>query len=95
LLTALSNSRWINYIEFGKRKTMLSSSMGLVVCKLNLQGHILKSNNLVLDGRPNIEAINSNVFGELMLHRVLHNTDSTSTVKVHMRRGGESNTKIS
>jgi hypothetical protein len=24
-----SNSRWINYIEFGKKKTMLSSSMGL------------------------------------------------------------------
>jgi hypothetical protein len=25
----LSNSRWIKYIEFGKKKTMLSSSMSL------------------------------------------------------------------
>jgi hypothetical protein len=25
----LSNSRWINHIEFGKKKTMLSLSMGL------------------------------------------------------------------
>jgi hypothetical protein len=28
-LTPLSNSRWIKYIEFGKKKIMLSSSMSL------------------------------------------------------------------
>jgi hypothetical protein len=30
-----------------------------------------------------------------MLHRVLSNTDSTSTVTMHRHRGGEGNTKIS
>ena len=76
---------------------MQSSSIGLdkLFCKLNLRGHILKSNNRVLDGRPNIEAIHSNVFGELMLHWVLSNTDSTGIVTMHRCRGGESNTKVS
>ncbi|KAG8083382.1 hypothetical protein GUJ93_ZPchr0015g6901 [Zizania palustris] len=69
---------------------MLSSSMGLgkQVSKLNLRGHILKSNYLVLDRRPNIEAINFNMFGEFMLHWVLSNTNSIGTVTVHRRRGG-------
>jgi hypothetical protein len=40
---------------------------------------------------PNIEAIHSTLFGELMFHRVLNNTD---TVTVHRHRG-ESNTKVS
>jgi hypothetical protein len=48
-----------------------------------------------LDARLNTEAIYSNVFGELMFHRVLSYTDSTSTVTMHGRRGGESNSKIS
>jgi hypothetical protein len=55
----------------------------------------LKINNLLLDAILNIEAIYTNVFGELMLHRVLSNTYSTSIVTVHKCRRGESNTKVS
>jgi hypothetical protein len=57
--------------------------LGKQVWKLNLQWHILESNNLVQYSRPSIEAIHSNVFGELMLHRVLSNTHSTSTITAH------------
>jgi len=76
---------------------MLSSSMclGKQICKLELRGHIPKRNHLILHCRPNVEAVNTNVFGELMLHRILSNTNGTGTVRVHRRRGGESNTKVS
>jgi hypothetical protein len=69
--------------------------LGKKVCKLNLQKNILKTNNLVPYSGSNVEAIHSNMFGELMLHRILSNTDSTSSVTLHRCRGGESNTKIS
>jgi hypothetical protein len=63
-------------------------SLDKCICKLNLRGHIL-----VLYSRLNIEAIYSNMFSELVVHGVLSNTDSINIVTVHMRRGGESNTK--
>jgi hypothetical protein len=59
------------------------------------RAYILKINNLLLGVILNIEAIYANVFGELMLHWVLSNADSTSTIKVHECRGGESKTKVS
>jgi hypothetical protein len=65
-----------------------------LLCKLNLRGCILKSNNLDMDSRPNIKAIYSNMFSELMLDWISDN-DSTGTVTMHRCRGGESNTKIS
>jgi hypothetical protein len=39
-----------------------------------------------MNGRSNIEAIYSNVFGDLMLHRILSDTK-------HMCKRGETNTK--
>src|SRR6266508_4651969 len=89
-LTPLSNLWWINNIEFGEKKTMLSSSMclGKQICKLELRWYIPNRNHLILHCRSNVEAVNANVFGELMLHRILSNTNSIGTVRVHRRRGG-------
>ena len=56
---------------------------------------MLKRNNLILHCRPNIETIDANMLGEVMLLRILSNADGTATVTVHRRRSGDRNTKIS
>ncbi|WVZ84982.1 hypothetical protein U9M48_031947 [Paspalum notatum var. saurae] len=54
--------------EFGGNEIMLRLSMGLgeQICKLELRRHILKTNHLILHCRTNVEAVDANVFGELM-----------------------------
>lgn len=77
-----SNSWWIN-IEFGEKKIVLRSSMSLSkqIGNLELQRHILERDHLILNCRPNVEAVNANMFGELMLHQILSNTDGACTVQ--------------
>jgi hypothetical protein len=45
-----------------------------------------------MNGRSNIEAIYSNVFGDLMLHRILSDTNTIGTITMHMCKRGETNT---
>jgi hypothetical protein len=61
---------------------MLHSGLGLhkKICQLQLGRHILKSENLILHSSAHKGGINTYVFGELMLHRILRNADSTCTV---------------
>jgi hypothetical protein len=61
---------------------MLRSGLGLheEICQLQLGRHILKSEDLILHSSAHKEGINTYVFGELMLHRISRNADSTCTV---------------
>jgi hypothetical protein len=61
---------------------MMRSGLGLreEVCQLQLGRYILKSENLILHSSAHKEGINTYVFGELMLHRISRNADSTCTV---------------
>lgn len=50
---------------------------------------------MILNCRPNIKTINANVLSELMLHRILSNTNGVSTITVHRRRSSKTNPKFS
>jgi hypothetical protein len=50
------------------------------VRQLELRGHIVKSENLILHSGTHKESIHTDVLGELMLHRVTRNAHSTRTV---------------
>jgi hypothetical protein len=81
-LTPPSNSWWINNTEFEEKEAMLRSSLGLreEIRQLQLGRHILKSENRILHNSAHKGGINTYVFGELMLHRISRNADSTCTV---------------
>jgi hypothetical protein len=67
-------------VGFGRQQ--LRSGLGLreEICQLQLGRHILKSENLILHSSAHKEGINTDVFGDLMLHRISRNADSTCTV---------------
>jgi hypothetical protein len=76
------NSWWINNTKLGEKEAMLRSDLGLreEISQLQLGRHILKSEDLILHSSAYKEGINTYVFGELMLHWISRNADSTCTV---------------
>ena len=60
---------------------MLRSSMGgKEIYQLQLGRHMMRNSNLILHNSAHKRSIITNMLGELMLDRVMPNTDSTSIV---------------
>ena len=74
--------------EFGQEKAVLCPCLSFrqKISKLKLRGHILKDHSPLLHLRTHVGGINTDVLGELMLHRITGNAERPSAVGE--QRGG-------
>jgi hypothetical protein len=80
-LTPPSNSRWIEYTEFGEVKPILRFGLHLRgISQLKLRRHIEKFNHIIVNLCTCVIGINTYMLCKLMLDRITSNTNNTCIV---------------
>jgi hypothetical protein len=77
-------------------KSMMLSSLcfGEEISKLQFGRHILKSNSFLMTMRPCKGGVNTDMFSEFMLDRIIGNLDGSSVITKKRRGGITGNSKI-